>query len=54
MLKMRKIKAGLRDAYRLGSLQIDDALYPECMPSGITNEDEFRDPVYCAIVSEQS
>ena len=34
-----------RDTYRLGSLQVDDDLYPGCMPSDIQNEDEFGDPM---------
>lgn len=32
-----------RDTYRLGSLQVDDELYPGCMPSNIRNDEEFGD-----------
>jgi len=43
-----------RDAYHLGALQVDDELYPKCIPTDIRKEDEFKDPTYWANVAGES
>ena len=44
------IRVKPRDTYRLGSLQADEELYPQCMPPNICNEDGYRDPKNWATV----
>ena len=48
------VKLKPRDTYRLGPLQVDDELYPKCMPADIRKDDEFRDPTYWANVAGES
>ena len=48
------MKVKPRDTYRLGPLQVDDELYPECMPADIRKDYEFRDPTYWANVVGES
>ena len=48
------VKVKPRDTYRLGPLQVDDELYPECMPADIRKDDEFRDPTHWANVVGES
>ena len=48
------IRVKPRDTYLLGSVEVNDELYPQCIPPNILNEDEYRNLTNWATVNEEA